>query len=83
MMRDYMTYLISLIMIGFIMFDMKIFIPEAFLLVALLPAYITTLALTGELISHPICPTSPITSPRDEEVVEVTHGPGLIPPVLT
>ena len=46
------------------MFDNKIFIPEAFMLVALLPAYITTLALTGALIEHPICPTSPIATPR-------------------
>ena len=59
-----MTYLLSLIMIGYIMFDNKIFIPEAFMLVALLPAYITTLALTGALIEHPICPTSPIATPR-------------------
>jgi hypothetical protein len=52
MLRDYMTYMISLILIGYIMMDMQIFIPEAFFLVALLPAYITTLALTGELIVH-------------------------------
>jgi hypothetical protein len=45
--------MISLALIGYIMMDMKIFAPEAFLLVALLPAYITTLALTGELITHP------------------------------